>query len=274
MQLACSTVNAGCNDEAGMHKFGVYLRAEQLDAASNHFAPGPSLPVLSAGSVRPKPHGRPKVPPLVDGWQRMCNRSSEAPASEHAHVGRRSLRGDDSWRCDLNHSSSITASSQTNQSFLKACRRLDDESRKAWQENHAVKGAFSARTWGEFEGAALRREMRRMSADSFGGLLDKQLLESDSTMASTSLAASSALMSSVASTMASLAPLGLQRLSKQHVDVLQASHNDFHKSFTENHSAAQHFDITATDWDEVEEELFPEVRPVIDCEVRPVIDCG
>jgi len=268
MWVACSTADAGCTDAAGTHKIRACSRAEPLDTATKHLAHGPSLPVLSPGSIRPKLGGPlvpPLVPPLVDGWQRMCNRSSEAPASERAFVGRRSLRRDDSWRCDLNRSSNTIANSQINRFFLKACRKLDDKSSKAWHENHTVKGTISTRTWGEFEAAALRREMCHMSADRFGGLLDQQLLKSDSRMASTSPAASSALMSSIAGTIADLAPIGLERLSKRPVNAQQVPHDGFHKLFTKNHSAAEHFDVTVSDWDDVEEELFPEVRPVIDC---------
>jgi len=103
-----------------------------------------------------------------------------------------------------------------------------------------------------------------------GGLLKEPMLQRESTTASSTPTPSAASISSVASTMAKLAPVGHGRLSRRHDGAhsveQQVSHSDGHaSSLKQNHVASEQFDMSVDDWLEVEEEFFPEDCPVIDC---------
>merc|ERR1712008_209367 len=152
-----------------------------------------------------------------------------------------------------------------------ACRLLDDESMETWQQQECdVKGSLSARTWVECQIAASRWELKHSNAGRVGGLLKQPMPQSESTTASLTPTSSAASISSVASTMAKLAPAGHGRLSRRHDGThsveQQVSHSYGHaSSFKQNHVASEHFDMSVDDWLEVEEDFFPEDCPVIDC---------
>mmetsp|Transcript_83926 Transcript_83926/g.166581 ORF Transcript_83926/g.166581 Transcript_83926/m.166581 type:complete len:269 (+) Transcript_83926:37-843(+) len=251
---------------------GSCLPVGSLSPAADIFGEERSPSVLSPSSVQSRPQGRLSVPPLVDSWQRLCTRSDEGSVSERSlpYVARVSLRSDDSWRSDLGRPSNDTANKPFNKPFLKACRQLDDKNKEAWQQmGHAVTGSFSARTWGEIEAAVSGQERRHRNASRISGWPKDKLLQSQSTVAPSSPTCSVASISSVASTMADKAQVRHSRLSggddsfrsvEQHV-----SNFDCQRLLMQKHLATQHFDLSVDDWNEIEEEFFPEDRPVVDC---------
>jgi len=208
----------------------------------------------------------------MDGWQRMCIRSKEGPASERTppRIARRSLLKDDSWHRD-EHRPSTAGVQGRHRPFLGACRLLDDEGKEIWQQQErVVKGSLPARTWIESQKTASRWEMNSSDGDRVGGLLKERLLQSESTTPRATPTSSAASISSFASTMADLALVGHGRLSRGHDGAngaeQQVSQSDGQaSSLKRNHVATEHFDMSVDDWLEVEEELFPADCPTIDC---------
>mmetsp|Transcript_95526 Transcript_95526/g.189338 ORF Transcript_95526/g.189338 Transcript_95526/m.189338 type:complete len:266 (+) Transcript_95526:68-865(+) len=264
--MACYSPVTERKVAAATPRVGCCLPASTLFAATNPVAFEPLLPVLSSGSIFPRPQEKPLVPPLMDGWQRRCNNSNQGPASERAgpNVARRSFPG----RSDMHHPSNVGAQGHLHRPFLGACMLLDDESVGVWrQQERAVKGSLSARTWMDVQREALRWETHHSNAGSVGGLLKEQLLQSDSATAFSTPTSCAASISSVASTVDDLALVGHGRLSRGHDSAKQeVSHSaDRTSLLKQNNAATEHFNMAADDWLEVEEEFFPENCNAIDC---------
>jgi len=230
------------------------------------------------------------VASLMDVWQQRCSTPLvEVPNSHRAatFTAGRAVEEDHSWCSDL-QSPSVGETHRKCQ-FLKSCRLLDTESLEMWQQQECLRHErLSAQTCGERQKQQLGEEklfLRMFTSESESTSFPNSSLISTANAASTSVdlervkhdsflksncgASSIALISSVANTMANVVPLRHGKSTRGHDSTRsveqQVSQTGFHVSFKQNYLATQHFDMSVGDVDEVEEEFFPEDRPVIDC---------
>jgi len=317
MMAAHNNSDAVCKVAATPCRVGRCLLADALAPASTDFSLGRSplpLPLTYVGKS-PEPQGKSLVPPLRDGWQRMCHtHSEEDPASEC--MGRPSLplplspvgnlpepQGKslvpplrDGWqRMRRTHAEEgpvsertlpfVARSSLQDDDFVRACERVHVPFRKAcvlltakrtavWQQRElSIKGSVSARTWGEYQQAALKQGRFHSNADRMANLPLEQPLQRESmrvscseSMTISSPMSSAASVSSAASTIADLVS---QRHAANLVEMFEASSvepqsSSCEVSFKQKHAVVpQQFDMSADDWDEMDDEFFPERCPVI-----------
>jgi len=245
---------------------GFSLPAETLVGVTSHRTPKP-LPVsLTPGSKHPKPLGKLLVPPLADGWQRKCQTlSNDTPASERAppFVAQRTWRDDEA----------ATARKQAHLSFRKSCRLLDNEGMSLWQQReYSVKGSLSARTWGEYQEAASRQVKLHHTVDGTRGF-QEQLRQGDSKMVSASESMTILSPVSSADSVSSFASTSLDGIQELHdrftggdcrSNRVEREGCACKVSFDKNVEAPQHFDMSADDWVDVDEDFFPEKCSVFD----------
>lgn len=119
--------------------------------------------------------------------------------------------------------------------------------------------------WLEFQKGGQRWDVSRV-----GGVLDDQLLQDASNVASSIPLTIAASFKSVASTMGDLAAVSSGRFPRGNEGVnrgeKQVLHMDGHAWPRKlERRVSEHFNISDADCLEAEEEFFPEYRPVIDC---------
>lgn len=251
------------------------LAAESLFPATTPFTleqQSLPLPLSPRYGNPPKPQGKSLVPPLVDGWQQMCQaRAREGAASDGIlpFASRRSPRDYSARAREM----PFRSPRDVHVPFMKACTLLNGKRVAAWQQREcSIKGSVSARTWGEYQEASLRQDRFPSNANRERILPLDQLPQRNSMWASCSDSVtvsspmSAASVSSFASSAADLVPEMRDALltgsckangAKQQGSSCKASPKQ------KDTATVQRFNISADDWAEMDEEFFPQRCPVL-----------
>jgi len=170
--MTCTNGNAPHTRAIPIHRWHCVLGDSHVPAAT-HFTLGqPSRPLpLSPTRKPPMLHGKPLVPPLVAGRQRMSHtRSDECLALERAppFVARRSMPQYDS----------AETHEHVHIRFMKSCTLLNSKSVAEWQQRErSITGSISARALDTYQEIALRRERVHGDTDRTGNFACEKLMQ-------------------------------------------------------------------------------------------------